>query len=71
MKSIFQLKADRPHLRDYLTDRQTPSTDNDFSLLFVALGSALRAHTYGQTDERTDGRYQVHYLPALLKLHGR
>ncbi len=27
-------------------------------------GSAVRAHTDGQMDGRTDGRYQVHYLPA-------
>ena len=30
-------------------------------------GSAMRAHT----DRRTDGRYQVYYLPASLKLRGR
>ncbi len=37
---INKLKADRPHPRDKSTHRQTPRTDNDFSLLFVALGKA-------------------------------
>ncbi len=35
-----QLKADRPHPRDYSTHRPTPWTDNDSSLLFAALGKA-------------------------------
>ncbi len=35
----MELKADRPHPRDYSTHRQRPSTDND---------------TEGQTDGRTD-----------------
>ncbi len=34
-------------------------------------GSAGRAHANGQTHGHTDGRYQVHYLPASLKLRGR
>ncbi len=57
-------KADRPHPRNYSKTRQIPWTDNDPS-------SAVRAHTDGRTDRRRDGRYQVHYLPALLKLCGR
>ena len=36
----YQLKADRPHLRDYSTHGQTPWTDNYSSLLFAALGKA-------------------------------
>ncbi len=37
---IIILKADRPHPRDKSTHRQIPRTDNDSSLLFVALGKA-------------------------------
>ncbi len=37
---IIQLKADRPHPRNYSKHRQTPETDNDSSLLFAALGKA-------------------------------
>ncbi len=40
VKSLFQLKADRPPPRDYSTHRQTSRTDNDSSLLFAALGKA-------------------------------
>ena len=36
----LKLKADRRHLCTYSTHRQTPWTDNDFSLLFAALGKA-------------------------------
>ena len=35
-----KLKADRPHLHNYSTHRQTPWTDNDSSLLFAVLGKA-------------------------------
>ncbi len=28
-------------------------------------GSAVRAHTDGRTDRRTDGRYQFYYLPRF------
>ncbi len=49
----MQLKADRPHPRDYSTHRQTPRTDYDSSLPFAALG---KAHTDGWTDRETDGR---------------
>ncbi len=52
---MLELKADRPHPRDYSTHRQTPRTDNDSSLLFAD----------GRTDGQTDGRYQVHYLPRF------
>ncbi len=34
------LKADRPHPCDKSTHRQIPRTDNDSTLLFVALGKA-------------------------------
>ncbi len=46
VKSITELKADRPHPcdysihRHYLTHRQTPWTDNDSSLLIAAHGKA-------------------------------
>ena len=45
------IKADRPHLRDYSTHRQTPWTDNDSFWLLAALGDR-------RTDGRTDGRTQ-------------
>ncbi len=76
----IKLKADRPHPRDYSTHRQRPWTDNDSSLLFSALGKAEPListaarqkfnfiKVVGQTvqpDWRTDGRYQVHYLPRF------
>ncbi len=35
-----KLKAYGPHPRDHSTHRQTPWTENDSSLLFVALGKA-------------------------------
>ncbi len=50
--SYKPLKADRPHPRDYSTQRQTPWTDNDSSLLFA--GSAVRALMDRRTDRRTD-----------------
>ena len=66
------LKANRPHPHDYSTHRQIPSTVNDSSLLFVALGKAepLISSSAHQkvtvqpwertlTDRQTDGRYQV------------
>ncbi len=52
-----KLKADRPHPRDYphtpywlQANRQNPRTGND---------------THKRTDGRTDGRYQLHYLPRF------
>ncbi len=36
----LKLKADQLHPHDYSTHRQTPWTDNDFSLLFAALSKA-------------------------------
>ncbi len=70
-KRPLKLKADRLHPRDHSTHRQTPWTDNDSSLLFVARG---KAKTDRRTDRRTDrptdgqmdGRYQAHYLTASL-----
>ena len=46
-----ELKADRPHPRDYSTHRQTQRTDNDSSLPFAALGKAepLNIKVVGQT----------------------
>ncbi len=38
--SITNIKADRPHPRNYSTRRHIPRTDNDSSLLFAALGKA-------------------------------
>ncbi len=72
---MLELKADRPHSRDYSTHRQTPRNDNDSSLPFAALGkaerrrsngSAVRARTNRHTDPQTNGRYQANYLPASL-----
>ena len=39
-KEVPKLKADQPHTHDYLTDWQTPLTDNYSSLLFAALNKA-------------------------------
>ena len=69
---IYQLilKADRPHPRDY---PQTPTdyrhTDNHLRLV---IDQTVQTGEHRQhIDRRTDGLYQVHYLPASLKLHGR
>ena len=43
LKRISRLKADRPHPRDNSTHRQTLWTDNDSSLLLLALGKADKA----------------------------
>ena len=59
VKHMIQLKANGPHPRDYSTHRQTPRTDNDSSLLFAESAD-------WRTDRRTDGRYQVHYLPRFV-----
>ncbi len=56
---MHKLKADRPHPRDY---PQMPTnyrhTDNHLRLVIMC-------PEYTQTDGRTDGRYQVHYLPRF------
>ncbi len=63
--SQIKIKADRPHPRDYphtpywlQTNRQNPRTGNDH-------GSSRRARTSRHTNGRTDGRYQLHYLPRF------
>ena len=65
-----ELKAGRPHPRNYSTHRQTPWTDYDSSLPFSALGKAEPLRSNGsavraQTDGRTDRRYQFYYLPRF------
>ncbi len=60
------LKADRPHPRNY------PHTPTDYR------HTDKQPWEHRQTDGRTDGRYQVHYLPrfavdnkfAMLKING-
>ena len=39
---LLELKAERPHPRDYLAHRQTPLTDYDSSSLFAALHPVQR-----------------------------
>ncbi len=65
----IQLKADRPHLHDYLTHRQMPWTDDDSSLFFAALGKAKQESSDRQTDRHTNGQT----LPITLSpsLRGR
>ncbi len=81
------LKADRPHLRYYPYMlpgyRQTKTKDLRLVMTLIALVSQLffyqSIHTHPETNKRMDGRtdgrtdvpYQVHYLPASPKLHGR
>ncbi len=52
---LQKLKADRPHPRDY------SPTPPDHRRTDKTLGLVL--HTHERTDRRTDGRYQLHYLP--------
>ena len=52
-KKYPELKADRPHPRNY------PHTPTDYR------------HTDNHLRLVMEGRYQVHYLPASLKLCGR
>ncbi len=57
---------DYPNMPDYR------HTDKHARLeMTLKVCSAMRVETHGQTDRRTDRRYQVHYLPASLKLHGQ
>ncbi len=57
----LKLKADRPHLGD---DPQTTTdyrhTDNHLRFVMVVVALCW------WMDRQTDGRYQVHYLPASL-----
>ena len=76
--SIKKLKANRnrPHLRDKSTHRKIPRTDNDSSLLFVALGKAeplvptAARQKFGieSADKHTDGRTDRRTLPSALSL---
>ena len=70
-QALCKLKTNRPHPPDYSTHRQTPSTDNESSLLCAALGKAeplistaacRKTGELGQTDKQTDGRT----LPSAL-----
>ncbi len=63
--TLFKLKADRLHPHDYSTHRQTPWTDNDSSFLFSGLYFEVKWFSHERGDQRTDGRYQVHYLPRF------
>ena len=69
---ISKLKADRPHPRDF---PHTPSdyrhTDKHLRLIMTLIQTGKLGQTDRQRHKRTDGRYQVHYLPASLKLRGR
>ncbi len=65
-----------PVIKNRSTPRLTPRTDNDSSLLFAALGKAeplistVACQKFGfDLDGRTDGRYQVHYLPASRSIN--
>ncbi len=68
---MMELKADRPHPRNYPhTPTDHRHTDKHFRLVMTFLCSKVavfnrRAHTDKRTDRRTDGRYQVHYLPRF------
>ncbi len=62
---LNQLKADRPPPRNYphtLTDNR--HTDEHPRLVMTLLCWS-ETQTHGWTDGRTDGRYQVHYLPRF------
>ena len=64
-----ELKADRPHPPDYSTHRQN-STHKLHGLIITlpkikVVGQTVQPWEIGQTDGRTDGCYQVHYLPRF------
>ena len=64
-KLDIKLKANRPHPRDY---PQTPTgyrhTDNHLGLVMVVVTRCCTRQSRERC--RTDGRYQMHYLPASL-----
>ncbi len=79
-----ELKADRPHPRDYLhTLTDYRHTDKHLRLVIIPVAlcctrqsrapSAMRVETDeqtdGQMDGQTDGRYQVHYVPASRSIN--
>ncbi len=67
MQNIKELKADWPHPRNYPpTPTDYRHTDNHLRLVMVvvALCCTRQSRVRVVTDGRTDGRNQVHYLPA-------
>ncbi len=53
---------------DGLHPRSPPDYRHGDKDLRLVMRAQKYTHTHKQAGERTDGRYQVHYLPASLKL---
>ncbi len=73
--SMCELKADRPHPRDKppTSPYGVTKTDNDIICLHHQSHEGQRSNGSNRralTNTWMDGRYQMHYLPALLKLLG-